>query len=168
MNNGTTNINHLDRFDKAEIRHALQNWQMNVLMNEMGTKEKRRAVAIPNTVPLGRGSADGSSPNEIYAGQQHQKQIAAALQVQQQKKTNTRRREPRRHTLQNGIDYNMLKRLKHYEEEKEVLVQGLQAVEKTQEWYFKQLAIVEDKIKYLGRMDSHSVSKRHYSLFIQQ
>lgn len=181
LNNGQTNINQLDRFDKAEIRHALQNWQMNVLMNEMDAKDKRRAVAIPNCVSLNRESADGSSPNSIYsngvshintnniannnnhniinnnnlnAGQQQQK-IAAAVQ---HKKSNTRRREPRRHTLQNGIDYQMLKRLKHYEEEKDVLMQGLNAVEKTQEWYFKQLAIVEDKIKYLGRIESHSVS----------
>lgn len=161
MNNGTTNINHLDRFDKAEIRHALQNWQMNVLMNEMGTKDKRRAVAIPNTVSLNsRGNADGS-PNDIYGSQQ--KQIAAA--VNQQKKNINRRREPRRHTLQNGIDYNMLKRLKHYEEEKDVLVQGLNAVEKAQEWYLKQLAIVEDKIKYLGRIESHSV--RFYIFLIE-
>lgn len=184
LNNGQTNINHLDRFDKAEIRHALQNWQMNVLMNEMDAKDKRRAVAIPNSVSLNRGTADGSSPNSIYSssinllnnnnsnnsssnnhinnnnnnlnnGQLQQQKIAAALQ---QKKSNTRRREPRRHTLQNGIDYNMLKRLKHYEEEKDVLMQGLSAVEKAQEWYFKQLAIVEDKIKYLGRIESHSVS----------
>lgn len=186
MNNGTTNINHLDRFDKAEIRHALQNWQMNVLMNEMEAKDKRRAVAIPNTATLIRGSADGSSPNGIYSNsqpivapplpplpplppmthaqqqdtfKQQQKAIAVALQQQQQqKKQNNRRREPRRHTLQNGIDYNMLKRLKHYEDEKEVLVHGLAAVENAQEWYFKQLAIVEDKIKYLGRIEAHAVS----------
>lgn len=37
-----------------------------------------------------------------------------------QKKPNARRREPRRHTLQNGIDYNMLKRMKQIEQEKEV------------------------------------------------
>lgn len=74
-----------------------------------------------------------------------------------QKKTNVRRREPRRHTLQNGIDYNMLKRMKQIEQEKDVLMQGLNAIEKAREWYLKQVAAVQEKMKYLGRM-GHVVS----------
>lgn len=69
-----------------------------------------------------------------------------------QKKSNVRRREPRRHTLQNGIDYNMLKRMKQIEQEKEVLIGGLNAIEKAREWYMKQIAATQDKMKYLGRM----------------
>lgn len=79
-----------------------------------------------------------------------------------QKKTNIRRREPRRHTLQNGIDYNMLKRMKQIEQEKDVLMQGLNAIEKAREWYLKQVAAVQEKMKYLGRM-GHVVSS--YCLF---
>lgn len=75
-----------------------------------------------------------------------------------QKKANVRRREPRRHTLQNGIDYNMLKRLKHLEQEKDVLIQGLNSVEKTRDWYLKQISVVQDKMKHLGRMGSNMVS----------
>lgn len=74
-----------------------------------------------------------------------------------QKKANVRRREPRRHTLQNGIDYNMLKRMKQIEQEKDVLMQGLSAIEKAREWYLKQVASVQEKMKYLGRM-GHVVS----------
>lgn len=74
-----------------------------------------------------------------------------------QKKSNIRRREPRRHTLQNGIDYNMLKRMKQIEQEKDVLMQGLNSIEKAREWYLKQIATVQDKMKYLGRM-GHVVS----------
>lgn len=69
-----------------------------------------------------------------------------------QKKSNVRRREPRRHTLQNGIDYNMLKRMKQIEQEKEVLIGGLNAIEKARDWYMKQIAATQDKMKYLGRM----------------
>lgn len=176
LGNGTTNINHLDRFDKAEIRHALQNWQMGVLMNEMDVKDKRRGMALSNSNGsalisnhLNRGSADGS-PNMIY--QQHPspsppQHFASTLNIPQQtqtllefqKKSSTnRRREPRRHTLQNGIDYNMLKRLRYLEEEKDMLLDGLDAIEKTQEWYFKQIAHVQEKMKYLGRGDTHLVS----------
>lgn len=96
MGNGVTNINNLDRFDKAEIRHALQNWQMGILMNEMDNKDKKY-----NVTQLNRGTADGQPQSNLF-----------------QKKTIVRRREPRRHTLQNGIDYNLLKKLKQLEQEK--------------------------------------------------
>ena len=89
----------------------------------------------------------------------HQQQIV--LQVMSelyiQKKGSSKRREPRRHTLQNGIDYNMLKRLKQFEEEREVLLTGLDAVEKARDWYLQQVNNVQEKIKYLGRM-GHVVS----------
>lgn len=78
-----------------------------------------------------------------------------------QKKPNVRRREPRRHTLQNGIDYNMLKRMKQIEQEKDVLMQGLGAIEKAREWYLTQVAAVQEKMKYLGRM-GHVVSTLIY------
>lgn len=135
LGNGVTNINHLDRLDKAEIRTALQNWQMGVMMNE-----DKRAL-------LNRGSGDGGSFDS-----------AMAIQPAPLKKgSNSRRREPRRHTLQNGIDYNMLKRLKQFEQEKDILMQGLSAVDKSREWYIRQIADVQDKIKQLGKMGTHMV-----------
>lgn len=146
LGNGVTNINHLDRLDKAEIRHALQNWQMGVLMNEMDAKDKRLMAH------LNRGTADGS--NDVGQQQQQQQKSTGVYQ----KKANARRREPRRHTLQNGIDYNMLKKLKQFEQEKDVLIQGLGAVETAKEWYIKQIAIVQEKIKHLGKMGSYMVS----------
>lgn len=48
--------------------------------------------------------------------------------------------------------------MKQIEQEKDVLMQGLQAVERTREWYLKQVAAVQEKMKYLGRMGSHMVS----------
>ena len=44
--------------------------------------------------------------------------------------------------------------MKQIESEKEVLLEGLQAVERAREWYRKQLAIVQDKMKYVGRVGS--------------
>ncbi|VVD05837.1 unnamed protein product [Leptidea sinapis] len=67
----------------------------------------------------------------------------------------SRRREPRRHTLHNGIDYNLLKRMKQIEQEKDILLQGLTAVEEAREWYLKQLAEVQDKMRYAGRMGAY-------------
>ncbi|XP_067003053.1 suppressor APC domain-containing protein 2 isoform X2 [Anabrus simplex] len=136
--------------DKAEIRTALQNWQMGLMMNdhEVGksVNDKRLGYAgLDSRVPVrgGRSSGDGKP-----SGQPEQVGIP-------HKKTTARRREPRRHTLQNGIDYNMLKRMKQIEQEKDILMQGLQAVERTREWYLKQVAAVQEKMKYLGRMGSH-------------
>lgn len=36
-------------------------------------------------------------------------------------------------------------------------MEGLNAVDKAQEWYLKQISTVQDKIKHLGRMGSHVV-----------
>lgn len=187
LNNDATN-NSKDRFDKAEIRNALQNWQMNVLMGEWEAKDKRRAMAIPNSIFVNRGTADGSSNTMInqkvplqtkitaQQPQQNSNSMTHALQkpieaiyptnrsptlLEFQKKTN-RRRETRRHTLQNGIDYNMLKRIRHLEEEKDLLLDGLHAVENTQEWYFKQIALVQEKMKSLSRGDTHLVSSNNF------
>ncbi|XP_052892961.1 uncharacterized protein LOC128300804 [Anopheles moucheti] len=146
--------------DKAEIRNALQNWQMSLLMGEAAGD---KGDAGKGTLrPLARGSADGqtdlstSSPSlqsinqldgaRLSSGGLYQKKSPGAA---------GRRREPRRHTLQNGVDYNMLKRLKQIEQEKDILLQGLTAVEKAREWYHKQLATVQEKMRYLGRPGSH-------------
>ncbi|KAF6202021.1 hypothetical protein GE061_004417 [Apolygus lucorum] len=122
--------------DKSEIRSALQNWQLGMMMEE----EKRS----PNY------AAQPQRPRSIGDGKPSA--IEASNPGVGHKKTNGRRREPRRHTLQNGIDYNMLKRMKQIELEKDVLMQGLEAVDRARDWYLKQIAAVQEKMKYLGRM----------------
>ncbi|CAH0404731.1 unnamed protein product [Chilo suppressalis] len=89
----------------------------------------------------GRGLGDGRSANET--------------QSQSQLRRTSRRREPRRHTLHNGVDYNLLKRMKQIEQEKDVLLQGLSAVEEAREWYLKQLSEVQEKMRYAGRMGAY-------------
>ncbi|XP_013200692.1 suppressor APC domain-containing protein 2 [Amyelois transitella] len=84
-----------------------------------------------------RGLGDGRSSNET------------------QSRRVSRRREPRRHTLHNGVDYNLLKRMKQIEQEKDVLIQGLAAVEEAREWYLKQLTEVQEKMRYAGRMGTY-------------
>ncbi|CAH0547903.1 unnamed protein product [Brassicogethes aeneus] len=126
--------------DRAEIRTALQNWQMGLLMNDQENKPK--AQQYTGLLRTSRSMGDGKAS---------QTEVQANMQLYQ-KKANVRRREPRRHTLQNGIDYNMLKRMKQIEQEKDVLMQGLGAVDKAREWYLKQVAAVQEKMKYLGRM----------------
>ncbi|XP_022906591.1 suppressor APC domain-containing protein 2 [Onthophagus taurus] len=131
--------------DRAEIRNALQNWQMGVIMNDQENNKNDKRFGNARG---GRSMGDGKAQNEVQVVTQNQGGIY-------QKKVNVRRREPRRHTLQNGIDYNMLKRMKQIEQEKDVLMQGLGAIEKAREWYLKQVAAVQEKMKYLGRMGTH-------------
>ncbi|XP_072015481.1 uncharacterized protein [Amphiura filiformis] len=60
------------------------------------------------------------------------------------------RDESRRHTS-NGIsvDYNLLKRMKQLEQERDVLIQGLEAVDRAKSWYQRQLADVKQKQRYV-------------------
>lgn len=93
--------------DKSEIRTVLQNWQMGLMMGEDNkTIEKNRQVGgtinyqtetTRNFVRSARAMGDGKDVDT------QNNQI-----IVQQKKNLARRREPRRHTLQNGIDYNMV------------------------------------------------------------
>lgn len=92
-------------FDKSEIRTALQNWQMNLMMardKSLDTRQIPTAIKyLPDSNPLlhpARVLGDGKAV-DMQSAQQ------LALQAQ---KSQHRRREPRRHTLQNGIDFNMV------------------------------------------------------------
>lgn len=135
--------------DRAEIRTALQNWQMGLMMIDQENKNDKRNQQFNGLLRTSRSLGDGKAAPQTDLVQNNA--------AHYQKKANSRRREPRRHTLQNGIDYNMLKRIKQIEQEKDVLMQGLTAVEKARDWYLKQVSAVQDKMKYLGRM-GHVVS----------
>lgn len=81
--------------DKSEIRSALQNWQIGMMM-----EEEKRSPSYGAQPQRPRSIGDGKpavieASNPVNGTGGH-------------KKTNGRRREPRRHTLQNGIDYNMV------------------------------------------------------------
>ncbi|KAK6627237.1 hypothetical protein RUM44_009714 [Polyplax serrata] len=132
-----------ERMNKAEIRTALQNWQKGLLLND---QDPGKSVIMGYNAGNGltRSSGDGKSSG-----------YGDSMAVVYKKMGPARKREPRRHTLQNGIDYNMLKRIKQIEQEKDILMQGLTAVERAREWYLKQVAIVQEKMKYLGRVGSH-------------
>lgn len=136
---------------KADIRHALQNWQLN-LMADAGKLPK-----VPQSSREQfehRGSADGGSSSTSASATDWSLAALPALP----KKTSSKRRESRRHTLQHGIDYNMLKRMKQLEEQRELLLFGLDGVEKARDWYMQQVLNVQEQIKYFGRLGTRFVS----------
>ncbi|XP_071821962.1 uncharacterized protein [Apostichopus japonicus] len=65
-----------------------------------------------------------------------------------QKKAGRRKKEePRRHTLSNGIttDFNALKRMKDLEQERDVLHQGLDLLDKCRSWYKEELLRIKEQ-----------------------
>lgn len=118
---------------KSEEETLFDNEEISV--DKIDFEELSRAVEEQS-----RGLGDGRSANETQS---------------QTLRRTSRRREPRRHTLHNGVDYNLLKRMKQIEQEKDVLLQGLSAVEEAREWYLKQLAEVQEKMRYAGRMGAY-------------
>ncbi|ELU06628.1 hypothetical protein CAPTEDRAFT_189263 [Capitella teleta] len=62
-------------------------------------------------------------------------------------KVTLRRKESRRHTLTNGIDFNMIKRIKQWEQERDVLLSGISVIDNAREWYLSRLREVERKQK---------------------
>ncbi|KAL5011518.1 hypothetical protein ScPMuIL_010069 [Solemya velum] len=66
------------------------------------------------------------------------------------------KRESRRHTLADGVDYNMIKRLKQLEQEKDILLHGLDVVDQARDWYRKQLSLVTERQKSRGRNEQVS------------
>uniref|UniRef100_A0A8C3WY31 Suppressor APC domain containing 2 n=1 Tax=Catagonus wagneri TaxID=51154 RepID=A0A8C3WY31_9CETA len=61
------------------------------------------------------------------------------------------RGERRRHTITNGVDCDLLKRMKELEQEQEVLRQGLEMMARGREWYQQQLQRVQERQRRLGQ-----------------
>lgn len=81
----------------------------------MYIKQKRYFQGYNGFIRSGRSLGDGKASSA-----QPDQSLNPTVPGAYQRKPAARRREPRRHTLQNGIDYNMLKRMKQIEQEKEV------------------------------------------------
>ncbi|CAG5117856.1 unnamed protein product [Candidula unifasciata] len=79
-----------------------------------------------------------------------------------QRATVQRHGSGRRHTLANGIDQNMVKRIKQLEEEASMLRSGLAMVDSARDWYMKQLAVVSDKQAMLGKVTYNDNSVEAY------
>ena len=50
-----------------------------------------------------------------------------------------------------SVDYNQLKRMTLLQHEKDLLLRGLQAVDRTRDWYMKQMNLIQEKIRICGR-----------------
>ncbi|XP_071519352.1 uncharacterized protein [Panulirus ornatus] len=154
------------RLGRAGIRSALQTWHKERSRGESGDnnnnnkntqKKEPREPRAPLVVdPVGRGVGDGGDCIRASVGTQSEASAVTtttltttAPSIAPTHKKSSRRREPRRHTLQNGIDNNMLRRLKQLEAERDMLIQGYEVVDRARNWYRQQLQAITEKIHYL-------------------
>ncbi|XP_041368915.1 suppressor APC domain-containing protein 2-like [Gigantopelta aegis] len=115
-----------------------------------------------------------SDPHAIYANiEQFQKKGVESSRDgggNMVQKPVRRQNSARRHTLSSGVDYNAIKRMKQLEEERDVLLQGLEMTELCCQWYRKQLAAIHDKQKYLGKtnLNEHSLEAHQERMNFQK
>lgn len=116
---------------------------------EEGNTNNRQSSSFPVPVVKSGPSADPLPPPK--PPRLNPELSLLATQPHQEMTSSSKRREPRRHTLQNGIDYNRLKRLKQLEQEKTLLKETLLTFNETESWLNKKLHSVLDQIRHVGR-----------------
>ncbi|XP_004390743.1 suppressor APC domain-containing protein 2 [Trichechus manatus latirostris] len=76
---------------------------------------------------------------------------AAEVDVGETRRVPRARGGHRRHTITSGADCDLLKQLKELEQEKEVLLQGLEMMTRGRDWYQQQLQRVQERQRRLGQ-----------------
>lgn len=156
--------------NRAKVALALERWRMmksyhqnDESQSKDNSKENVQSTQIRPSASypkLRNTSSDGDNGVSLRI---HERGPAA--------KKASRRREPRRHTVSNGIDYNMIKRLKLLEQEKDILLQGLDAVERARNWYIQQITAVSDRLEQVSKWDTphseYSMDAHHERLNFQ-
>lgn len=84
----------------------------------------------------------------MFASQSHAQLQREGPQYSSGRRVKRRDSHLRRHTLQGGVDFSMMKRLKHWEFEKSSLESGIKAIEKAREVYEGRLREVTDRLKF--------------------
>lgn len=132
-----------------KIVNDLRNWQRDWADNK---------VAVPG----GKDRNVFNDPNAVYENignfQGRTDEAQPQLAHGPGKATVRRHGSGRRHTLQNGVDHNMIKRMQQLDEESVMLQRGLEMVDVARDWYLRQLAAVQEKQKMLGKVNHNDYS----------
>ncbi|KAM9642742.1 suppressor APC domain-containing protein 2 isoform 1-T1 [Trichechus inunguis] len=94
-------------------------------------------------------TADAGEPMPLCAGGVACR--AAEVDVGETRRVPRARGGHRRHTITSGADCDLLKQLKELEQEKEVLLQGLEMMTRGRDWYQQQLQRVQERQRRLGQ-----------------
>ncbi|XP_070581739.1 LOW QUALITY PROTEIN: suppressor APC domain-containing protein 2-like [Ptychodera flava] len=146
------NEKHLETFNapasKNNIVYTLRNWQKEQLLKSAGNRDPGDGrPANAENPPIIREEARRDNASSKI-GRSYEAPTSTSNLIKKQPK---HRREARRHTVANGIDYNMLKKMKELEQEKDILLQGMEVVERAREWYQTQIVAIQDRQKYFNR-----------------
>uniref|UniRef100_A0A2L2YED5 Suppressor APC domain-containing protein n=1 Tax=Parasteatoda tepidariorum TaxID=114398 RepID=A0A2L2YED5_PARTP len=150
--------------DRNKVSLALEKWRM---MKSYPNKQENQENVHPlRKLQLRNSSSYPNLPNDPVSSSDVDSGVGMRPpeRVPPAKKA-IRRREPRRHTVSNGIDYNMIKRLKLLEQEKDFLLQGLDVVERARNWYSQQISNVNEKLERVSKWD---IPHSEYSMDAQQ
>ncbi|XP_052093091.1 uncharacterized protein LOC127729357 [Mytilus californianus] len=124
------------------IISELKNWQQRM----HGIQQSKDKSTIDSKSP-----EQSSAQNEIYVNIAQLNASDHGPTTSSHPSSIKRRDSARRHTLSSGVDSNMIKRAKQLDEEKQILIQGLAMIDKARLWYLKQINLMEEKQKYVGK-----------------
>ncbi|XP_043939216.1 suppressor APC domain-containing protein 2-like [Protopterus annectens] len=121
-----------------------------VSVEQQSTREGSENIKPPTDSGLERTSKTQYGQNE-GKGITRSLSINSSLTQAEGRRNVHCRNKPRRHTITNGLDYDLLKRMKELEQERDILHHGLQMVEQTREWYHQQILDVQEKQRHIGQ-----------------
>ncbi|XP_071152435.1 suppressor APC domain-containing protein 2-like [Mytilus edulis] len=124
------------------IISELKNWQQRM----HGMQQSKDKSTVDSKSP-----EQSSAQNEIYVNIAQLNASDHGPTPSSHPSSIKRRDSARRHTLSSGVDTNMIKRAKQLDEEKQILIQGLAMIDKARLWYLKQINLIEEKQKYVGK-----------------
>ncbi|KAL4219288.1 negative regulation of protein localization to cell cortex [Mactra antiquata] len=136
----------------SRIMNELKNWQREHKTGQLNNAETSRMRVNHSDSKL--------NDQAVYVN------IEQIRQHEDNKKSTTtttgsksiRRQNSRRHTLSSGIDYNVIRRMKQLELEKDVLLQGLEIIDRAREWYMKQITTLSEKQNYAEKTSYSDVA----------
>lgn len=136
------------------IMKTLQNWRDNVLGRQ--ALEFERINSKENALQI-------DNENYIQRNRFHHQLVPIVAQppIFQQngpamRRTANKRREPRRHTVgSNGIDFYSIRRIQQLEQERNLFLQGLDAIDRARDWYLRQIAIIQEKMVYVSKVGTY-------------
>ncbi|XP_014675382.1 PREDICTED: suppressor APC domain-containing protein 2-like [Priapulus caudatus] len=134
--------------EKAVLQQPIYGMNRRNIVDVLKSWQHEKMVESHSLEPALRGPGDGNSAS--LNAQAAEKGGTKSGKEDGDVTSKNKRNDSRRHTLANGIDYSMVKRMKQLEQEKVMLFQGLEAIEKARDWYHLQVVDVQERQKQLG------------------
>lgn len=125
------------------IMKTLQNWRDHIMSNNSTTINNKELAVCKNVSVT---EVNGMMPNG------NNLRVMDVPQGLSLRKNVPKRREPRRHTVgADGIDLYTVRRFQQLQQEKDIIQRGLVELDKTRDWYLRQLATIQEKLIFAGR-----------------